>query len=74
MKDDFPLWEVHIKKKSQGKCFWSDGQTVGQGQSQRKFFLVVRSDSQTVGRSGGRTVGRRMADGGKFYFALEPPY
>ena len=47
-------------KKSQGKCFWSDGRTVGQGQSQGKFFLV--------GRSGG---GRRTD--GSFYFALEPP-
>ena len=28
IKDDFPLWEVHIKKKkSQGKFFWSDSRT-----------------------------------------------
>ena len=30
IKDDFPLREVHIKrkkKKSQGKFFWSDGRT-----------------------------------------------
>ena len=32
-------------KKSQGKFFWSDGQTVGQGQSQGKFFW---SDGRTA--------------------------
>ena len=63
IKDDFPLKEVHIKKKkkkSQGKFFWSDGRTVGQGQSQGNFFLVGRSD------------GGWQPDG-SFYFALEPP-
>ena len=47
--------------KVRGSFFWSDGQTVGQGQSQGKFFLVGWSD-------GGRRKDR------SFYLALEPPY
>ena len=52
IKDDFPQWEVHIKKKSQGKFFWSDGWT---GAKSGEVFCD------------GRTAdgGRRMADGGQ---------
>ena len=48
---------LNKEKKVKGSVF---GWTVGQGQSQGKFFW-----------SDGRTVGRRTD--GSFYFALEPP-
>ena len=74
---DMNLWSDSRTGAKSGEVFF--GRTVGQGQSQGKFFLVGRSDGDyLVGWSDCRTVGRRMADGGwrmdgSLYFALEPP-
>ena len=52
---------ILIFKKKSGEVFFD--QTVGQGQSQGKFFLVGRSDGDYLV---GRSAGGRRTDGRKF--------